>query len=100
MAQQSFINLENLMKTPTPMTNLLGHQALTTWYREVITLEEQGVPICVLMLRIPGEFTSMRTPCDIREKRTEYLQAKPRCFHGVHCLPRLRDIRAKREKAP
>jgi hypothetical protein len=88
------------MKISTPITNLAAHQALVSWYQEIMKTQKAGTPICVLMLRIPGEYTSPRTPCDIQEKRTVYLVTRRRCFHGKHCLPRLREMRLKKEKAP
>jgi len=76
------------MKIPTPNTNLLGHRALIAWYQEIITLQNQGIPICVLMLRIPGEYSSARTPCDIPKTREKFLIRREPCFHQTTCLTR------------
>ena len=76
------------MKTPLPQTNLLGHLALTEWYREVERLEQQGVRICLLMTRIPGEYTSRRVHCDIPRTREQFVKRHEPCYHLIHCLPR------------
>jgi hypothetical protein len=91
--------MEASVKKPTPKTPLLAHLALLDWYRDVIERQEKGVIICVLMLRVPGEFTSARVHCDILKTRIQYLKAKPGCFRSMHCLPRKRLPRESSDEA-
>jgi hypothetical protein len=80
--------METMMKILTPTTNLLGHQALTAWYQEIMAMQDQGIPICILMLRIPGEFSSIRAHCDIPKTREKFLARREPCFHHDICLTR------------
>lgn len=71
-----------------PITNLLAHQSLIEWYRSIEKMEESGIVICVLMLKVPGVFSQKVLACDIPRTRDQFLLRREPCFHNDHCLPR------------
>ena len=70
-------------------TNLVSHQALLKWYEEITALQAREVILCMLMLRVPGEWKLPITACDIPKTRHGYLESYPTCFCGTLCLPRI-----------